>query len=149
MLYNLREFEPRFTCLMFCHVSVGTDLLQVAAHEIGHVLGLQHSLELGAVMSPFYSFSYPLQLSVDDKRGIQSLYGAKRMETKEETNEIPPEAPDTNEVEITVVRIWYYSCFRPKTRFPRVLEVFEVCESIKTISRLWKVWENNTALPSP
>ncbi|KAA0719910.1 Stromelysin-3 [Triplophysa tibetana] len=65
-------------------------------------MGLQHSLEPGAVMSPFYSFSYPLLLSVDDKRGIQSLYGAKQMEEKVEKNEIPPEAPETNEIEITM-----------------------------------------------
>ncbi|TNN28762.1 Stromelysin-3 [Liparis tanakae] len=55
--------------------AVGTDLLQVAAHEFGHVLGLQHSLEPDAVMSPFYSDAYPLKLSEDDTRGIQHLYG--------------------------------------------------------------------------
>lgn len=47
----------------------------MAAHEFGHVLGLQHSLEPDAVMCPFYSDSYPLKLSEDDKRGIQYLYG--------------------------------------------------------------------------
>lgn len=71
---------------LFSHV--GTDLLQVAAHEFGHVLGLQHSLEPGAVMSPFYSDSYPLRLSEDDTRGIQHLYGAPVHASPEMTNKI-------------------------------------------------------------
>ncbi|KAG8010987.1 Stromelysin-3 [Nibea albiflora] len=71
---------------------VGTDLLQVAAHEFGHVLGLQHSLEPDAVMCPFYSDSYPLQLSEDDKRGIQYLYGPPRHP--------PPVITETNEIDI-------------------------------------------------
>lgn len=72
------------------------DLLQVAAHEFGHVLGLQHSLEPGAVMSPFYSESYPPQLSEDDVRGIQYLYGP------------PPHVPqtsDTNEIDVGTVSL--------------------------------------------
>ncbi|XP_023414958.1 stromelysin-3 isoform X2 [Loxodonta africana] len=53
----------------------GTDLLQVAAHEFGHVLGLQHTTAAKALMSPFYTFRYPPSLSPDDRRGIQHLYG--------------------------------------------------------------------------
>ncbi|XP_030625720.1 stromelysin-3 [Chanos chanos] len=79
--------------------SMGTDLLQVAAHEIGHVLGLQHSLAPGSVMSPFYSFSYPLQLSEDDKRGIQYLYGARQSNDREQEKERQRELERKRELE--------------------------------------------------
>uniref|UniRef100_A0A8C2X432 Matrix metallopeptidase 11 n=1 Tax=Cyclopterus lumpus TaxID=8103 RepID=A0A8C2X432_CYCLU len=88
---------------------VGTDLAQVAAHEFGHVLGLQHSLEPDAVMCPFYSDSYPLQLSEDDKRGIQYLYGPPLHSQPEmtETNEIDigmPDACRTNFDAVSMIR---------------------------------------------
>lgn len=88
--------------LSLCPVlsSLGTDLLQVAAHEFGHVLGLQHSLEPDAVMCPFYSDSYPLQLSEDDKRGIQYLYGPPR--------HAPPEMTETNDIDVGMVRLYYW-----------------------------------------
>ncbi|KAF5903012.1 stromelysin-3-like, partial [Clarias magur] len=72
---------------------MGTDLLQVAVHEIGHTLGLQHSSAPGSVMSPFYSFSYPPQLSKDDEKRIQALYGLKVMQPR-------PSEIDTNEIVI-------------------------------------------------
>jgi len=50
------------------------DLLTVAAHEIGHTLGLDHSSDLKALMYPSYSAPHRL-LGTDDIAGIQSLYG--------------------------------------------------------------------------
>ncbi|XP_013870071.1 stromelysin-3 isoform X1 [Austrofundulus limnaeus] len=85
---------------------MGTDLLQVAAHEFGHVLGLQHSHKPKTIMYEYYSFSYPLKLSEDDKQGIQYLYGAKPQvmappPTTPPPPPPPPPAPDhieTNEI---------------------------------------------------
>ncbi|XP_004466475.2 stromelysin-3 [Dasypus novemcinctus] len=83
----------------------GTDLLQVAAHEFGHMLGLQHTMAVKAIMAPFYVFRYPLSLSPDDIQGIQYLYGQPRLTptpstlapgpwTSVDTNEIAPLEPE-------------------------------------------------------
>ena len=50
------------------------DLLTVAAHEIGHNLGLDHSSDPGALMYPSYAGPHRF-LDNDDIAGIQSLYG--------------------------------------------------------------------------
>lgn len=50
------------------------DLRHVALHELGHVLGLDHSNDQGSVMRPTYS--HALRLGEDDFAGMASLYGS-------------------------------------------------------------------------
>jgi len=52
----------------------GIVLLQVAIHEIGHLLGLSHSDDENAIMYPYYSADR-VNLTQDDISGIRELYG--------------------------------------------------------------------------
>uniref|UniRef100_A0A8C4EDW2 Peptidase metallopeptidase domain-containing protein n=1 Tax=Dicentrarchus labrax TaxID=13489 RepID=A0A8C4EDW2_DICLA len=55
----------------------GYSLFAVAAHELGHSLGLAHSRDPAAIMYPNYRYHSSTQysLSKDDVLGIQTLYG--------------------------------------------------------------------------
>jgi predicted Zn-dependent protease len=54
----------------------GIHLQTVAAHEIGHLLGLKHSKTAGALMAPYYNPFVGKPQAKDDISRIQSLYGA-------------------------------------------------------------------------
>ena len=64
------------------------DLLTVAAHEIGHNLGLDHSNDPNALMFPSYSGPHR-SLGNDDIAGVQSLYGLAAQPA--ESPEVPPQ----------------------------------------------------------
>ena len=64
------------------------DLLTVAAHEIGHNLGLDHSNDPNALMFPSYSGPHRF-LGNDDIAGVQSLYGLASQPA--ESPETPPQ----------------------------------------------------------
>ncbi|XP_042316933.1 interstitial collagenase-like [Sceloporus undulatus] len=55
----------------------GYNLFIVAAHELGHSMGLSHSDDAGALMYPTYSYTEPhlFRLPQDDIDGIQAIYG--------------------------------------------------------------------------
>lgn len=58
----------------------------MAAHELGHSLGLGHSSERNSLMAPFYQKYKPkFKLHQDDILAIQALYGVK----EEESNNVP------------------------------------------------------------
>uniref|UniRef100_A0A0M3HMS1 ZnMc domain-containing protein n=1 Tax=Ascaris lumbricoides TaxID=6252 RepID=A0A0M3HMS1_ASCLU len=56
----------------------GVNLYQTAVHEIGHIIGLEHSTDERAVMFPSYRpYDPEYTLADDDVRGVRRLYPLK------------------------------------------------------------------------
>ena len=72
-LYKTYKIQLSTYIVVDCGASC-TDLFQVALHEIGHNLGLEHSNERNSIMYP-YLLDGNDALDTDDIAGIQALYG--------------------------------------------------------------------------
>ncbi|KAG5836801.1 hypothetical protein ANANG_G00232460 [Anguilla anguilla] len=72
------------------HRGYGYNLFTVAAHELGHSLGLGHSRDPSALMYPSYRYNdvAPYTLPMDDTLGIQALYGSPNSR-KQQTSATP------------------------------------------------------------
>ena len=78
-----------------------TNLLKVAAHELGHALGLDHSNKTTALMDPGGTLNpVGTKLDIDDVQAIQALYGAP--------GQSRPHHDDMEEVDIETGNSRYY-----------------------------------------
>lgn len=63
VVFVLQAFDP------------GKSFLYVTTHEIGHTLGLAHSVNWRAMMSSKYPIDVQIKLTEDDIKAIRTIYG--------------------------------------------------------------------------
>ena len=74
--YYIKVFLYILLLMKYSTIHLVFQTVSVATHEIGHILGLQHSTDVNAVMYPFLNFGMTKrELSHDDIDGMLALYG--------------------------------------------------------------------------
>lgn len=78
--YLLNFFQTIEFSITYLLLFSGPNFFQVAVHEIGHALGLEHSKDPKAIMRAHFAgeFHPDFKLSLDDVYGIQTLYPKER-----------------------------------------------------------------------
>jgi predicted Zn-dependent protease len=91
------------------------DLYLVAAHEIGHALGLDHSSDPDALMYPVLT-RYTTGLSADDAAAIQALYGTPEDRPQQDIPEETGAEEVTGEISDAVpYELWEFEAFAGET----------------------------------
>jgi len=67
------------------YIGSNPDLYSVLLHEVGHALGLRHSLNPAAVMYPYHGILSGL--TADDVAGVQAMYGPNILPDRFEPND--------------------------------------------------------------
>ncbi|KAH0629277.1 hypothetical protein JD844_011216 [Phrynosoma platyrhinos] len=115
----------------------GVNLRIIAAHEIGHALGLGHSRHPAALMAPSYSGYQPrFRLHIDDIKGIQALYGKKTLSTTAtmtsaaritvpsssvKPSKVPNPCKDRLDAIMLGSKLWRYQGFKLDRGYPKPL----------------------------